>query len=192
MLLQLLAQWGYLAVGIGTFFEGETIVLAAGALAHRGVLWWPGVVLAAFAGSLLGDQLWFFVGRRYGRAFITKRPPLRVHVQRVEGWLARFGVWFVLGFRFVYGVRTVSPIVLGASGYSVARFVPLNIVGALLWAFAFVGAGLGLGAGLRALLGRVTRLEEVLGCALLLSLLLWWLRTRRQRAQARERGPTPS
>jgi len=189
MLLQLLAQWGYLAVGVGTFFEGETIVLAAGALAHRGVLSWPWVVLAAFAGSLLGDQLWFFVGRRYGRAFIIKRPPLRVHMQRVEGWLARFGVWFVLGFRFVYGVRTVSPIVLGASGYPASHFAALNVAGALLWAFAFVGAGLGLGAGLHALLGRVTRLEEVLGGALALSLMLWWLRTRRLRTRAKAGTP---
>lgn len=181
MLLQLLAQWGYLAVAVGTFFEGETIVLAAGALAHRGLLSWPLVVLAAFVGSVLGDQLWFFVGRRYGRAFIDKRPPLRVHMRRVEGWLARYGAWFVLGFRFVYGVRTVSPIVLGASGYAIARFVPLNLAGALVWALAFVAAGFGLGAGLHALLGRVTRLEEVLACALLISLVLWWLRTRRAR-----------
>jgi membrane protein DedA with SNARE-associated domain len=189
MLLQLLAQWGYLAVAVGTFFEGETIVLAAGALAHRGLLSWPLVTLAAFVGSVLGDQLWFFVGRRYGRAFIDKRPPLRVHMQRVEGWLARYGAWFVLGFRFVYGVRTVSPIVLGASGYAVLRFVPLNLAGALVWALAFVATGFGLGAGLHALLGRVTRLEEVLGCALLISLVLWWLRTRRTRAARASTSP---
>ena len=66
MLESLIANYGYAAVLIGTFVEGETILVIAGFAAHRGYLSLPWVILLAFAGSLAGDQLWFYVGRRSG------------------------------------------------------------------------------------------------------------------------------
>ena len=71
----LLNHYGYLAVLAGTFLEGETVLLVAGALAREGYmsLFWVG--LSAFMGGLGSDQLMFALGRRYGPAFLAKRPP---------------------------------------------------------------------------------------------------------------------
>lgn len=118
-------RFGYLAVTLGTFFEGETVLLAGGAFAHRGLLTLPGVILAAFAGSLAGDQLWFFLGRRFGRPFVERRPRWARQMARIDGFLARFGTAFVLGFRFLYGLRSVTPLALGASGYPALRSTSL-------------------------------------------------------------------
>ena len=52
-------NYGYVTILIGTFLEGETILALAGLAAHQGYLLLPGVILAAFLGSLCGDQLFF-------------------------------------------------------------------------------------------------------------------------------------
>jgi membrane protein DedA with SNARE-associated domain len=124
-------------------------------------------MLAAFVGSVAGDQVWFLVGKRAGRAAIDRRPRWKRHAERVEKWLARYGTAFVVGFRFIYGLRTVSPLLLGASGYSQRRFAWWNAVGAGVWATSFAALGWGLGAGLRRALGRDARWEElgILGVA---------------------------
>src|SRR5262245_557136 len=108
MLESLIIRWGYLAVGVGTFFEGEAILVLAGGLAHRGLLSLPLVVLAAFVGSVAGDQLWFQLGRRYGRALVARRPTWQARADTVQRRIDRHGGWFVFGFRFLYGIRTVT------------------------------------------------------------------------------------
>jgi membrane protein DedA with SNARE-associated domain len=173
MLESFIARWGYAAIGVGVFFEGETIVIVAGAMAHRGLLSLPGVILAAFAGSLLGDQLWFHLGRRYGEAFIARRPAWRARGARAQALLTRFGTLFVLAFRFFYGFRTITPVLLGAIGYPVRRFTVLNALGAALWAASFSIAGYALGATLMTILGRATRLEEIVLAAAAAGLVLW-------------------
>jgi membrane protein DedA with SNARE-associated domain len=182
----LILRWGYLAVGLGTFFEGETILIAAGAMAHRGLLslWW--VIGSAFVGSLAGDQLWFLLGRRYGQPFIAQRPKIQRRTAVVEGWLHRYGTVFVLGFRFLYGLRSVTPVLLGASRYAPSRFLGLNAVGAALWALSFGYLGYGVGASLAALLDRRGRVEELLLAGLavgvLVALLSIYARRKKQRA----------
>ena len=55
----LIENYGYLAILIGTLLEGGTILVLGGFTAHQGYLALPWVILAAFAGSLCGDQLFF-------------------------------------------------------------------------------------------------------------------------------------
>lgn len=172
-LTSLIARWGYAAVAVGVFFEGETIVLVAGAMAHRDLLSLPGVVVAAFAGSLIGDQLWFHLGHRYGRGFTARRPSWRKRAARAEALLTRYGTFFVIAFRFLYGFRTITPVVLGVTAYPAARFTFLNAIGAALWAIAFTLAGYGLGAGLKGVLGRATHVEELLLAAVAVGALMW-------------------
>jgi membrane protein DedA with SNARE-associated domain len=161
MIDELVARWGYAAILVGTFFEGETVLVLGGALAHRGVLSLPGVMLAAFVGSVAGDQLWFFVGERGGHAALERHPRWQKNMSGVNRWFTRYGSAFVVSFRFLYGLRTVSPLLLGASGYSLRRFVCLNVVGAGLWAASFAALGWGLGAGLRRALGRHAHWDEL-------------------------------
>jgi hypothetical protein len=67
MLQQFLHDFGYFALFLGTFFEGETILVLAGFLAFRGYMDINLVVVVAFFGSYAGDQLWYFMGRKHGR-----------------------------------------------------------------------------------------------------------------------------
>jgi membrane protein DedA with SNARE-associated domain len=173
MVESLIAKWGYAAVGAGVFFEGETIVLVAGAMAHRGLLSLWGVIVAAFIGSFCGDQLWFWLGVRYGKRFVERRPAWRRRAQRANALLARFGSWYVLAFRFLYGLRTISPLFLGSVGYPIRRFTVLNALSAAVWATTFSVGGYAVGATLTAALGRATRPEEVVLACVAVGLVLW-------------------
>ncbi len=171
---QLISHYGYLAIVLGTFLEGETIVIIAGFLAHRSYLALPLVIVAAFIGTFLGDQLYFYIGYFKGKAFIHKRPAWQAKTVRVFKLLDKHQTLLILGFRFIYGIRTVTPFILGASGISPLRYFLLNFCGALLWATAFGSMGYYFGQVLELVLGKIKSGEKwvVLGL-LLFSAVVW-------------------
>ena len=173
MFKEFILHWGAWAVAIGTFFEGETIVVAAGAMAHKGLLTFRSVALAAFVGSSLGDTTWFMLGRIWGRPFIDKHPKWKKRSERIQAFSQRFGIFFVLIFRFIYGIRTVTPAVLGATHYPVVRYLILNVISAAVWAVVFTSIGWGLGEGIRQMLSRRGHNDELLVAAIVLSIVLW-------------------
>ncbi|MCB9899530.1 MAG: DedA family protein [Planctomycetes bacterium] len=152
MLEHLVADYGYPAVLLGTFLEGETIVVLGAVAARRGLLDLELVIACSFCGSLLGDQLFFLLGRRYGRSFLAKHPKWDVRMLRARHMLERHQTPVILGFRFLYGLRNVIPFALGMSSVSLLRYVVLNVVGAAIWAVTLGCAGWALGAALETLL----------------------------------------
>jgi membrane protein DedA with SNARE-associated domain len=146
----LLTSYGYPMVVVGTMLEGESFLVAGAFLAHHGYLHLPWVIAAGFVGSIAVDQAFFYFGRSKGRAFLERRPHLQEKAARVRGVLDRHKDGAVVGFRFAYGLRTVFPLLIGASGYAPGRFLVLNALGGLLWA-ALVGLlGFFFGAALEA------------------------------------------
>lgn len=156
---QLVASYGYLAIFLGTFLEGETILVVAGFLAHRGYLELHWVILAAFLGTLFGDQLYFHIGRRRGFGFIEAKRHWKARASRVFRLLREHQVLLILGFRFIYGIRTVTPFVLGASGIGAVRYFVLNVVGAGVWAVIISILGYFVGQAAQHLLDEVKRYE---------------------------------
>ena len=133
MLESLLNTYGYLAILLGTFLEGETIMILGGVAAHMGYLSLGWVITFGFLGTLLGDQLYFYLGRRHGGDFLARRPTWSARAQRVHRFIERYPVLLILGFRFLYGLRTVTPFVLGSSQVSYLQFTLLNLTGAGTW-----------------------------------------------------------
>jgi len=105
--------YGYVAVLLGTFLEGETILVLGGFAAHRGYLALPWVIVAAFFGSLCGDQLFFFLGRKHSQAVLARRPAWKASADKANRLLERYRTPFILIFRFLYGLRSVCPFVIG-------------------------------------------------------------------------------
>ena len=182
----LIATYGYLAVVVGTFFEGETVLALAGFAAHRGYLHLPYVLLAAFVGSLSGDQLYFFLGRWHGAALLARRPRWQAHTARIHRILERRPGFFIFAFRFglLYGFRTVAPFIIGMSRIPTSRFVLYNFLGAAVWAVSIGLLGYFFGHGVELLLGDVRRYErEAFLFLLAAGALLWiWRFVRRRRA----------
>lgn len=140
---------GYLIVFLGSMIEGETIVLGASALAAVGYLSISTVALMAFSSTLLVDQIFFFVGhhiyRKPGQPISERFPKLYRKSKRAVILLKKYDIWFILMFRFVYGIRAISPVVIGLCGITPARFIPVNFISAVLWAGVSCGVGYWLG-----------------------------------------------
>ena len=133
-----ITAYGYPALGIGTLLEGGVVGMIAGGLAHRGYMQLPWVICVIFGCAFFADQFFFQIGKRNGKNLLVKRPKWEPQVNRVRRFLVTYHIIAVLGFRFIYGMRTITPIVIGASGFDTRRFVLLNLCSTLLWA-AVVG-----------------------------------------------------
>lgn len=191
MLQQFLQDFGYLALLLGTFFEGETILVLAGFLAFRGYLNIHLVVLTAFLGSYAGDQLWYYLGRLKGRALLRRKPHWQALGDKALNHIRRHPDLWVLSFRFVYGLRTVMPIAIGLSGYAPLRYLLLNGLGAIVWATALGWAAYHFGAVLETVLGDIKRYEFwVLGALILLGVGLWVRRALRAKRNAPHSEPS--
>ncbi len=174
--------YGYVAVLLGTFLEGETILVLGGFAAHRGYLALPGVILAAFIGSLCGDQLFFFLGRRHSQAVLARRPAWKARADQANRLLERFRTPFILSFRFLCGLRTVSPFVIGMSSVPARQFIPLNAIGALVWAVVVGTGGYLFGSALEVVIGEVKRYEvEALLAIAIIGILVWTVHLYRRR-----------
>jgi membrane protein DedA with SNARE-associated domain len=156
----LLAKYGYVAIALGTVFEGETIMIMGGFSAHRGYLkLLPWVVLAGFVGNYVQHLIYFILGRRYGTRMVEKHPDWKPRLQQVEGWLARYRSALIVGLRFVPGFRVVGGVAIGMSDVSTGRFIVLNSIGAVLWALVIGFLGYLCGHLLQLILGDIKHLE---------------------------------
>lgn len=151
-ILSLVGRYGYLVVFFGVMIEsagvplpGETILVASGVLAHRGVLD-PGYALLFGAlGAVVGDQIGYWVGRGGGRPFVLRWgryvliTPERF--ARAEAFFARHGGKAVFLARFVAGLRVFGALVAGMSRMRWRTFLLYNALGGAVWATAAVSAG---------------------------------------------------
>lgn len=175
-----IAQYGYLAVFVGTFLEGEMVLALAGAAAAHGYLSFPTILAVAACGAFLGDQLCFFVGRRYGQRILARFPRLAARVPRVQALLRRWDAPAVILLRFLYGLRTAGPIIIGTCGISPWRLAVFNFIGVLLWTPVVGGIGYAAGYALHEWLGRLKHAQ--LGLLVLVAAgaaIAWYLLRRR-------------
>jgi membrane protein DedA with SNARE-associated domain len=167
--------YGYWAILVGTFLEGETILILGGFAAQGGYLELPWVIVAAFTGTFCGDQLFFFLGRRHSQRILAKRPSWKRRVEKAQRLLERVRTPLMLGFRFLYGLRSVTPFVIGMSDVRTALFVFLNMLGAVVWAIAVGVGGYVFGGALEILVGNIKRYELFAFAAIALAGLVIWL-----------------
>ena len=88
----LVHSYGYAAVFVGSFLEGETVAALGGLAANRGYLALPWVIAIAAAGGFLSDQVFFGVGRLGGARVVARFPNLCPSVERATRLLHRYAV----------------------------------------------------------------------------------------------------
>jgi membrane protein DedA with SNARE-associated domain len=167
--------YGYLVILVGTFFEGETILVLGGIAAKLGHLQLPWVIISAFAGSLLGDQLLFQLGRFRGHVILQRFPAGKKRSDIVLARLEKHRLPITLGFRFVYGMRTITPFVLGMTRAPFLEFLLLNTLSAAAWATLIGSLGFIFGRGLELILGDIRHYEMAIFALVLLAGMILWL-----------------
>ncbi|ECJ3857009.1 DedA family protein [Salmonella enterica subsp. enterica] len=184
----LITHYGYAALVIGSMAEGETVTLLGGVAAHQGLLKFPLVAAAVALGGMMGDQLLYLLGRCYSGKILRRFPRYHTKIRRAQKMIQRHPYLFVIGTRFMYGFRVVGPLLIGASRLPPKIFLPLNIIGALVWALLFTTLGY---LGGEVIAPWLHDLDQHLrhGVWLILAIVLvvgvrWWLK-RRGKAEAR-------
>lgn len=141
-----LDQYGYIALAIGTFFEGETAILIASSLVHKGVFELPYTVFFGFFGSFISDWIYYLVGRLNGKYFVDRKPKLKTMVSPVTNLFNKYQLQVLLSYRFLYGFRVIIPVVIGMSGFPPARYLFYTIIAGLFWASVVSTLGYAVGA----------------------------------------------
>jgi membrane-associated protein len=187
---------------VGLLVPGETLVLAAGALAAQGYFDVTQLIVAVVAGAIVGDSIGYGIGRWYrsrhrvagqahgaaGQAHHANRPGWLARliggdrVARVESLLARRGGLAIFVGRFIGFVRSLLPFVAGAAGMGYRRFLAYDLPAAIAWGVSSVLAGVLLGESAGQLfsvagMGAIV----VLAAAIVVVLLIVWARKVRRR-----------
>ncbi len=148
-------------------------------------------MIAGFVGTVISDNFWFHLGRHMGRPFIERHEGWKAKAVKTEQLMERFGAPVMIGFRFFYGLRSITPFMLGAARISPLRFLLYEATGALIWLSIVATLGFYLGAAVEQLVGRIHNVEKVMAIGVAtLALIIWavylirWrLRLRRQRSE---------
>ena len=129
---------------VGAPVPGESLLIFASVLVGRGEMSLPALLLFAWIGSVLGDNLGYLVGRKLGRGAIvrygTKFGLTDERFNGIERVYVRYGSATVLFARFFSILRQLNGIVAGTLGMSWWRFVLLDAAGAALWVTVWVFA----------------------------------------------------
>jgi membrane protein DedA with SNARE-associated domain len=151
--IQLLTAWGVPLVFAAVMLEqgglpvpAAPILVVAGALSDYGSMRPDHILLAAVAGCLVADHVWFLTGRRFGRSLLAGICRMSLSpdtcVRKTDDLIARHGAPLLLVAKFIPGVSAVSIPTAAAMGLSYRRFLLYDGLGSLLWCGVYVGAGM--------------------------------------------------
>jgi membrane protein DedA with SNARE-associated domain len=153
---ELIGHWGYMAIlllivlgNIGFPVPEETTLALAGYLVWRGQLRLSLILAIGIVSATAGDNLGYWLGRRYGRAAIERHSQRILlnpeRLQTVSRFVMKHGFLGVFVARFIPGLRFVAGPLAGVAGLPVLPFVVANTLGALLYVPYAVGIGYAVG-----------------------------------------------
>ncbi|MBW2474087.1 MAG: DedA family protein [Deltaproteobacteria bacterium] len=102
-------------------------------------------------------------------------PQWQSKIDKSRQMIDQHRILIILSFRFLYGLRTVIPFTLGIANVPARKFVPLNIIGALVWSVAIGLAGYFFGHALEIALGHIKQIELWVMIGIVLSGGIIWL-----------------
>ena len=185
----LINTWGYVAISLVVVFGNiglpvpeETVLVVTGYFVWVGRLRWPPLLAVGIASAVIGDNIGYWIGRRFGQAGLKRLAP-RLGIERLaraERFIASYGVLAVFVARFVAGLRVLAGPLAGAMGLPFGRFFLANLCGAVLFVPYAVGIGYAIGYGLGPY---VERAHQVLGgvervALILVAVLVAWFLVR--------------
>lgn len=167
----------YMGVLVGIFFEGELILISSIVAAHYGYLnIWIVLIISVIA-TYSADVFYFFLGRRKGKRLLEKRNKLKHKAEIVDNHLKKFPALLFIGYRFMYGMRTITPLVIGIGSINARKFLIYSAFGTLLWVVFFGFIGYVFGGYVKSELGNIEHIEKyVVGILLLAAMIILFIR----------------
>jgi membrane protein DedA with SNARE-associated domain len=182
--LQFLTQHGYSVTFLWMFLHqvgiplpAIPILLAAGALAAMAKLSTGLVLVVAVVGTLLGDALWYVIGRQKGSRVLKFLCAISLEpdscVRNTQETFARHGARSLLAAKFIPGLGTAAAPLAGVVKMSWAKFLGMNTAGTAIFVGLFFGIGYLAGDQLEKVAAQVSRYGAWIGGALVLAFAIW-------------------
>src|SRR5215813_10745215 len=144
--MRLLPKYGYFAIMVAAFWEGEAVLITAGTLCGAGFLDWRLTILAAAIGGSAGDQIYFYAAHERAARAIKKSKRLSKWYPKVAAFVLRHSTVAVLLSRFAAGLRITIPLVCATAGMPAKKYSVLNLLSGFAWASFWVAVTYQIGA----------------------------------------------
>ncbi|USD63437.1 LssY C-terminal domain-containing protein [Vibrio sp. SCSIO 43140] len=135
-------------IGPNLVVPGEPFMIAAGYQLYSGAYL---AVFAVLLGGLIGDQLSFLIGRRYGfraqKSLLRWQPKIRRPLARCRLLINRNAFWVIAFARLLGPIAWVVPFMAGANHIRWSKFSAYALIGLVLGVGQFVTWGFLLAAG---------------------------------------------
>lgn len=144
-----LVLFAEVALFLGFFLPGDTLLIAAGVFASAGKLSIVSVIAVAIFAAIAGDSTAYYIGRKLGpRVFknedsVLFRPE---HVLKAEAFYKKHGPKTLLIAHFLPVIRTFSPLLAGVARMRYSRFLMFNATGDIFWATSVTLVGYYIGS----------------------------------------------
>jgi membrane-associated protein len=175
---------------IGLIVPGDLILAAGGVYASQGKLSLPWVIVTGIAAAIIGESLGYWLGRRYGKAFVSHIPLIRrlsSLLDDAEGFFKRHGGKTVAIGRYATAAGAFVPFTAGVAHMPYRRFLAFDVPAIVVWATGIAIFGYAFGQHLEFVDKVLSRFGLiVLGAvALFLAGRFLWKRTRGRRSPSR-------
>lgn len=134
---------------IGIILPGDSVLFTAGFLASQGYLQIVPLMVMAFVMAVLGDNVGYWLGKRFGPSVFTRKDSLFLspdNVHYAEVFYEEHGSKTIILARFIPVVRTLAPLLAGVGSMRWRTFMTYNLLGAFVWGIGISFAGYWLGA----------------------------------------------
>jgi membrane protein DedA with SNARE-associated domain len=150
--VQTLVEHGYITLFLANLIERlgipvftTPVIVAAGLLAASGKLSLALVIAITVVATLLGDWVWYELGKRRGTKVVNLLCRISLSretcVERTKKFSKKHSDYSLLYTKFVPGVSHISPPLAGMSKVPLGRFMAFNAIGTFLWAAALALSG---------------------------------------------------
>jgi membrane-associated protein len=165
---------------------GETALVAASVLASQGKLDIWLVLVIGISSAIIGDNIGYLLGRRFGRDLLEAPGPLQRHRTRAleigDGFFKRHGSKTVFFGRWIVAIRIATAWLAGINDMGIGTFFLWNAFGGITWGLTYGLAGY---YGGKAAAGVLSEVGLGVGGAVVLAFLLrWWIQRRRERRES--------
>ncbi len=137
-----ISTYGYIIIALYSFGGGLVAIIGGAILASMGELNIAYVILLAGISNMFGDLFLFYIGK-YHKKDLAKYPFFIRHRRKMaysKILIRKYDTLTIFLQKYIYGVKTLIPIILGLTNYNFSKFAILNVLASGIWAVA-VGLG---------------------------------------------------
>ncbi|WP_334086405.1 DedA family protein [Helicobacter typhlonius] len=129
-----LEKWGYILLFLFSLGGGYVGLLTAGVMSALGKMDIIISILTAGVGNIIGSSLLAYLARYQKNDLMAYLSNHRRKIALSQVWLKKYGVWLIFFSKYLYGIKTIVPLAIGFSRFSIKTFFIFNAMSCAIWA----------------------------------------------------------